>query len=101
MNHNSTWLFPGTNAGQHITEQMLMKRLRSLGIDITAARNGALHDLIKEIDPTSLADLLGYTPKTMNIHATRAAVPMATYPAIKPPHRQQNHACHRRTYDQT
>jgi hypothetical protein len=71
MNHDSTWLFPGTNAGQHITEQMLMKRLRSLGIDITAARNGALHDLIKEIDPASLADLLGYTPKTMNIHATR------------------------------
>ena len=51
MNHDSTWLFPGTNAGQHITEQMLMKRLRSLGIDITAAKNGALHDLIKEIDP--------------------------------------------------
>jgi hypothetical protein len=100
MNHDSTWLFPGTNAGQHITEQLLMNRLRSLGIDITAAKNGALHDLIKEIDPTSLADLLGYTPKTMNIHATRAAVPMATYPAIKPPHRQQNHA-HRRTYDQT
>jgi hypothetical protein len=92
VNHDSTWLFPGTNAGQHITEQMLMKRLRSLGIDITAAKNGALHDLIKEIDPTSLADLLGYTPKTMNIHATRAAIPMATYPAIKPPHRQQNHA---------
>lgn len=83
MNHDSPWLFPGTNAGQHITEQILMKRLRSLGIDITAARNGALHDLIKEIDPASLADLLGYTPKTMNIHAARAAVPMATYPAIK------------------
>jgi hypothetical protein len=87
MNHDSTWLFPGTNAGQHITEQMLMKRLRSLGIDIAAAKNGALHELIKEIDPASLADLLGYTPKTMNIHAARAAVPMATYPAIKHPRR--------------
>ena len=83
MNHGATWLFPGTNAGQHITEQMLMKRLRSLGIEITAAKNGALHDLIKEIDPASLADLLGYTAKTMSIHASRAAVPMATYPAIK------------------
>ena len=87
MNHDSTWLFPGTNAGQHITEQMLMKRLRSLGIDITAAKNGALHEFIKEIDPASLADLLGYTPKTMNIHAARAAVPMATYPAVKHPRR--------------
>lgn len=87
MNHDSLWLFPGTNAGQHISEQFLMKRLRSLGMDIKAARNGALHDLIKEIDPASLADLLGYTPKTMNIHAARAAVPMATYPVIKKPPR--------------
>ena len=50
-----------------------------------ATRNGALHDLTKEIDAASLADLLGYTPKTMNIHAARAAVPMATYPAINRP----------------
>ena len=26
-----------------------------------------------------------YTPQTMNIHAARAAVPMASYPAIKRP----------------
>lgn len=61
-----------------------MNRLRGLGIDIQAARNAALHDLTKEIDPASLADLLGYSTKVMNIHATRAAVPMATYPTINP-----------------
>ncbi|WP_238963736.1 hypothetical protein KN248_008145 [Mycobacterium paraintracellulare] len=82
MNHGSPWLFPGLNAGQHTTEQVLMHQLRRLGIDIKAARNGALHDLIKEIDPASLADLLGYTANTLNIHAARAAVPMATYPAV-------------------
>lgn len=82
MNHGSRWLFPGLNAGQHTSEQVLMKQLRGLGIDIKAARNGALHDLIKEIDPASLADLLGYTANTLNLHAARAAVPMATYPAI-------------------
>lgn len=85
MNHGSPWLFPGTNAGQHISEQVLMIRLRGLGIDIQAARNAALHDLTKEIDPASLADLLGYSTKVMNIHAARAAVPMATYPAINRP----------------
>jgi site-specific recombinase XerD len=86
MNHQSPWLFPGTRAGQHISEQSLMHRLRrSLQIDIQAARNAALHDLTKEIDPASLADLLGYSPKVMNIHAARAAIPMATYPAIKRP----------------
>jgi hypothetical protein len=61
----------------------LMHRLRSLGIDIQPARNTALHDLTKEIDAASLADLLGYSAKIMNIHAARAAVPMATYPALK------------------
>ncbi len=85
MNHHSPWLFPGTRAGQHISEQSLMHRLRGLGIDIQAARNAALHDLTKEIDPVSLADLLGYSTQVMNIHAARAAVPMATYPAIKAP----------------
>jgi hypothetical protein len=98
MNHDSTWLFPGTNAGQHITEQMLMKRLRSLGIDITAAKKRSTARSHQRDRHASLADLLGYTPKTMNIHAARAAVPMASYPAIKPPHRQQNHA-RRRTYE--
>ncbi len=63
-----------------------MHRLRSLGgIDITAARNAALHDLAKEIDAASLADLLGYSTQVMNIHAARAAVPMATYPRHQPP----------------
>jgi hypothetical protein len=85
MNHHCTWLFPGTRAGQHISEQSLMSRLRSLGIDIHAARNAALHDLTKQIDAASLADLLGYSTPVMNIHAARAAVPMATYPAIKKP----------------
>jgi alkylation response protein AidB-like acyl-CoA dehydrogenase len=83
MNHGSHWLFPGTRAGQHISEPSLMHRLRSLGIDIQAARNAVLHDLTKEIDAASLADLLGYSTKIMNIHAARAAVPMATYPAMQ------------------
>ena len=86
-NHQSRWLFPGTRAGHHLTEQTLMQRLRKLGIDIRAARNAALHDLSKEIDAASLAALLGYTPNTMNIHAARAAIPMGSYPAIKRPKR--------------
>ncbi|MBX4171782.1 recombinase XerD [Rhodococcus sp. DMU2021] len=86
-NHNSHWLFPGTRAGHHLTEQSLMKRLRLLGIDIRALRNTALHELSKEIDAASLAALLGYTPDTMNIHATRAGTPMGSYPTTKHPTR--------------
>ena len=44
-------------------------------------------ELTKEIDPASLADLLGYSTQVMNLHAARAAVPMATYPAMKHPTR--------------
>jgi hypothetical protein len=55
------------------------------GLGIQAARNAAQHDLTKKIGPASLADLLGYSPKIMNIHSARAAVPMATYPAINRP----------------
>jgi hypothetical protein len=51
MNHRATWIFLGNIAGQHISGQSLMHRLRGLGIDIQAARNAALHDLTKEIDP--------------------------------------------------
>ncbi|QTJ66813.1 hypothetical protein HYG77_15240 [Rhodococcus sp. ZPP] len=86
-NHDSRWLFPGTRAGHHLTEQTLMQRLRKLGINIQAIRNAALHDLSKEIDAASLAALLGYTPNTMNIHAARAAIPMGSYPAMKHPKR--------------
>jgi hypothetical protein len=51
----------------------------------TSKLHAMLHDLTKEIDPASLADLLGYSTQVMNIHAARAAVPMATYPAINRP----------------
>ena len=71
MNHGSRWLFPGTHAGYHITAQALMHQFRAAGIDIQAIRNAALHDLVKEIDAASLADLLGYTSQTINIHAAR------------------------------
>jgi hypothetical protein len=62
---------------------VILPRSGSLGIDIQAARNGALHDLTKQINPASLADLLGYSTQVMNIHAARAAVPMATYPGAR------------------
>ncbi|WP_157226117.1 hypothetical protein [Rhodococcus sp. AW25M09] len=47
-------------------------------------RNAVLHDLTKELDAATLADLLGYSNKAMNIHAARSGVPMGSYPAIGP-----------------
>jgi hypothetical protein len=40
-----------------------------------AARNAALHDLTKEIDPASLVDLLRYSTKIMNSRHARTSAP--------------------------
>jgi hypothetical protein len=64
-----------------------MHRLRGcLQIDIQAARNAALHDLTKEIDPASLADLLGYSTQVMN---TPLGQP-CQWPPTPPPTAQQS-----------
>jgi hypothetical protein len=44
-------VIPGPQRRTAPPEQVLMQQLRGLGMDVKAARNGALHDLIKEIDP--------------------------------------------------
>ena len=54
MNRHCPWLFPGTRAGQHIPNNH-----SCIAAAFRAARNAALHDLTKEIDPASLADPLG------------------------------------------
>jgi len=82
MNKNSPWLFPSTNAGQHINPNTLLIRFRTFGIRALAARNTTLADLTLELDPTSLAALLGYSAKIMTKHAARAGTAMASYPAM-------------------
>lgn len=81
MNKGSEWLFPSTNAGQHINPNTLQLRFKIFGIHALAARNATLSDLSKDLDPTSLAALLGYSPSTMARHAARAGTTMAGYPA--------------------
>jgi len=82
MNKNSPWLFPSTNAGQHINPNTLQLRFKIFGIHSLAARNTTLADLALELDPTSLAALLGYSAKIMTKHAARAGTTMASYPAM-------------------
>ncbi|MBY6536018.1 hypothetical protein [Rhodococcus sp. BP-148] len=82
-NNQSPWLFPGTRAGHHLTTQALQQTFRRVfGINILAVRNAVLHDLTKELDAATLADLLGYSNQIMNIHAARSGVTMGSYPAI-------------------
>lgn len=53
------WLFPGGRAGYPISRAQLSRRLARVGVDVSAARNGALLQLAGEVPPIVLADLLG------------------------------------------
>ncbi|UFS60406.1 hypothetical protein [Subtercola endophyticus] len=82
-NTGNNWLFPGYRAGQPIHPTTLADRFRTLGIDTQRARNTSLRDLTHQLDPRSLADLLGYSPRIIALHAARAATPMSDYITLK------------------
>jgi hypothetical protein len=73
------WLFPSIRPGWHLDPQMVMKRLRSLGIDLLGARNTALQSLVVEVPPPLVAELLGYDYNVTQRHADIAAQPWAGY----------------------
>jgi hypothetical protein len=87
-NAASQWLFPGTLPGQHLHADAMMGQLRSLGIDLSGARNTALRSLVQELPPTLVANALGYSHQVIHKHAADAGVPMAGYAGKNsPPHR--------------
>jgi hypothetical protein len=53
------WLFPGLVPGQPIANHALTTRLSRYGINVRAARNGALVALAADLPAAVLADLLG------------------------------------------
>lgn len=78
-NRNSPWLFPGNRAGQHLHPNTIMGRLRDLGVDLIAARNRALADLVMTAPPSLVADALGYSYQTAFNHAANAGEHWARY----------------------
>lgn len=83
MNKGSVWLFPSTLAGQHISANNLWNRLKVFGLQPQAMRNTTLFELAKELDPSSLAALLGYTSITMTHYSSDAGNNMGSYPAVR------------------
>lgn len=67
----------------HLTAQTIMKRLRSLGINLLGARNTALQSLAAEVPPPLVAELLGYSYNVTQRHAEIAAQPWAGYVTSK------------------
>ncbi|WP_240691958.1 hypothetical protein [Arthrobacter sp. CAU 1506] len=77
--HPSTnWVFRGTSPGRHINPGHLTVRLRRI-FSTRAARLGTLHELTKLAPVAIIADALGYSPATIERHATDSAAAYAQY----------------------
>ncbi|MCH6470358.1 hypothetical protein [Sinomonas terrae] len=75
---NSNWVFRGTSPGRHINPGHLRQRLRTL-FSARAARLGTLHELTKLAPVPIIAEMLGYSPATIERHATDSAAAYAEY----------------------
>lgn len=76
------WIFPGHSPGRHLTASHLRNRIKTL-IATRAARLGALHELTKLSPVPILAEVLGYSPATIERHATASAATYAQYIAAR------------------
>jgi hypothetical protein len=73
------WLFPSSYPGKHLEAQYVMKRLRTLRINLLGARNTAIQNLVAEVPPPVVAELLGYGYQVAQRHAEVAAQPWSQY----------------------
>lgn len=85
----STWLFPGSTAGNHIGPSALANRLAALGVQPRTMRNTARAELVTEIPPAVLGQLIAISPATASHWATLTNSNWNTY-AGRPP-RQPHH----------
>ena len=77
---NTDWVFRGTSPGRHIHPGHLTTRLSKL-FSTRAARLGTLHELTKLAPVAIIAETLGYSPTTIERHATDSAAAYAQYVA--------------------
>lgn len=82
-NPTSAWLFPGRKADSHLAPDTLTRRAIEMGINLVAARSGALRQLVLDCPPPVVADALGYSYQTIDRHALRAGSPWSSYAALR------------------
>jgi hypothetical protein len=56
-----------------------MSRLRELGVNLLAARNAALRELVQEVPAPVVATMLGYSHQVTQRHAEHAGARFAQY----------------------
>lgn len=69
---NSSWVFPGRSPEKHINPGHLTQRLARI-FSTRAARLGTLHELTKLAPVAIIDETLGYSPTTIERHATDSA----------------------------
>lgn len=85
---NTNWVFRGTSPGRHIHPGHFTTRLRKL-FSTRAARLGTLHELTKLAPVAIIAEALGYSPTTIERHATDSASAYTQYLAAARTARQR------------
>lgn len=68
----TSWLFPSNRPGRHLDPQSIMMRLRWLGINLLGSRNRALQELVSQMPPPVVAQMLGYSDQVTQKHADDA-----------------------------
>ena len=81
---SNPYLFPGGNAGAHITSTSLMTQVRSLGINLLAAKNTSLTELVTQMPAPIVADALGYSYQITAKYVALAADNFARYVSSSP-----------------
>lgn len=79
----SPWLFPGQGADSHVRPSTLRRVAREMGINLVAARSGALRQLVLDCPPSVVADMLGYSYGAIDRHAIQTGSPWSTYAALR------------------
>lgn len=75
---SSNWVFPGYSPGRHLEPGGIADRLRA-AFGVRAARLGTLHELTKLAPTAIIAEVLGYSPATIELHARGSAANYTSY----------------------
>jgi hypothetical protein len=81
-NHDSPWLFPGTQPGRPLHVYSAHGMLKTAGIPARAARAGTWLDLVRTAPPSILADALGIHANTAMRYAKAAGADFLTYAGL-------------------
>lgn len=76
---SNPFLFPGLRSGGHITTTQLKEELNAIGVDVLAARNTTLDELVTSIPAPLVARAMGFSFAAMGEHEKHQGVRFERY----------------------